>query len=72
MWAVRIELGLIRFYRTCISPLKKYPCCRYIPTCSQYAEEAVAKYGVIRGTWLAIKRLARCHPFSAGGYDPVK
>ncbi|MFA7635976.1 MAG: membrane protein insertion efficiency factor YidD [Bacillota bacterium] len=72
MWAVRIELGLIRFYRAFVSPLKKYPSCRYIPTCSQYAEEAVAKYGVIRGTWLAIKRLARCHPFSAGGYDPVK
>lgn len=72
MWAARIELGLIRFYRRNLSPLKKYPSCRYIPTCSQYAEEAVQKYGVIQGTWLAIKRLVRCHPFSAGGYDPVK
>ncbi|MCI6870594.1 MAG: membrane protein insertion efficiency factor YidD [Selenomonadales bacterium] len=65
-----ILLGLIEFYRKWISPLKS-PCCRYIPTCSEYALIAVQRYGPWRGGWLAIKRILRCHPFHKGGYDPV-
>lgn len=61
---------LIQFYRKCISPLFS-PCCRYTPTCSQYAVEAITKYGPFKGTWLAIKRIARCHPWGGSGYDPV-
>ena len=66
----RLLLAAIRFYRRNISPLRK-PCCRYIPTCSEYALEAVEKYGPWKGSWLALKRLLRCHPFHKGGYDPV-
>ena len=66
----RILLGLIRFYRREISPLKP-PCCRFIPTCSQYALEAIEKYGALRGGYLAVRRILRCHPFHKGGYDPV-
>ena len=66
----RLLLAAIRFYRRHISPLRK-PCCRYIPTCSEYALEAVEKYGPWKGSWLALKRLLRCHPFHKGGYDPV-
>ena len=61
---------LIQFYRKCISPLFP-PCCRYTPTCSQYAVEAITKYGPFKGTRLAIKRIARCHPWGGSGYDPV-
>ncbi len=60
----------IRFYQVCISPLFP-PACRYRPTCSQYALEAIKKYGPIKGLWLAIKRICRCHPFAKGGEDPV-
>ncbi|MBO4676750.1 MAG: membrane protein insertion efficiency factor YidD [Oscillospiraceae bacterium] len=66
----RALLAAIRFYRRNISPLRK-PCCRYIPTCSEYALEAVEKYGPWKGSWLALKRFLRCHPFHKGGYDPV-
>ena len=66
----RLLLAAIRFYRRHISPLRK-PCCRYIPTCSEYALEAVEKYGPWKGAWLALKRFLRCHPFHKGGYDPV-
>ncbi len=66
----KLLLFLIRFYRKNISPLRQ-PCCRYVPTCSQYALEAVEKYGAMKGFWLALKRLLRCHPFHKGGYDPV-
>lgn len=67
----RAILMLIRFYRTAISPLSP-PRCRYIPTCSQYAQEAVEKYGAARGSWLAFKRILRCNPLHRGGwYDPV-
>ncbi len=66
----KMLLGMIRFYRKRISPAKK-PCCRFIPTCSAYALEAIEKYGACKGGWLALKRLCRCHPFHPGGYDPV-
>ena len=62
---------LIGFYRRYISPLKRYPTCRFIPTCSEYALEAVSKYGVLKGGYLALRRLLRCHPFHPGGYDPL-
>jgi uncharacterized protein len=68
--AARAALGLIGFYRRRISPLLP-PACRYEPSCSAYAEEAVRRYGFGRGGWLALRRLARCHPFGGHGYDPV-
>lgn len=67
----RLLLWLIRFYRSKISPLRA-PCCRFTPTCSQYALEAVEKYGAVKGGFLAIKRLLRCNPWYKGDYfDPV-
>ena len=60
---------LINFYQK-LSKLKP-PVCRFYPTCSQYMKEAIIKYGVIKGGWLGIKRICRCHPFNPGGYDPV-
>jgi hypothetical protein len=67
-----ILIALVKFYRKYISPLTP-PTCRYVPTCSQYALEALEKYGAIKGGWLAIKRICRCHPFHKGHdfYDPV-
>ena len=61
----------IRFYQHCVSPLLP-PSCRYYPTCSQYAIEAIEKKGVFHGLWMTIKRILRCHPWHEGGYDPVK
>lgn len=61
---------VIRFYQRFISPMTP-PSCRYVPTCSQYAVEAVFKYGTVKGMWMAGKRILRCHPFHEGGYDPV-
>ena len=66
----RIMLGMIRFYRRFISPMFP-PCCRFTPTCSAYAMEAIQKYGAIKGGYLALRRILRCNPFSKGGYDPV-
>lgn len=66
----RVMIGGIRFYRRALSPLKP-PSCRFEPTCSAYALEAVERYGPGRGGWLALRRLLRCHPFCRGGYDPV-
>ncbi|MDR3149757.1 MAG: membrane protein insertion efficiency factor YidD [Oscillospiraceae bacterium] len=69
----KVLLSLIGFYRRRISPLTP-PVCRFVPTCSAYALEAVEKYGALRGLWLALKRLLRCHPFHRKGYklyDPV-
>ena len=62
---------LINLYRKYISPLKA-PCCRFVPTCSQYAIEAIEQYGAIKGGYMAMKRILRCNPFCKGGYDPVK
>ena len=67
---VRILCLLIRFYQVFISPLFP-PCCRYYPTCSSYALEAIKKYGPLKGSFLAIRRILRCNPFHKGGYDPV-
>ena len=61
---------LIRIYQICISPLHR-PCCRFTPTCSVYAIEAISKYGPFKGSLLAIKRIFKCNPFHEGGYDPV-
>lgn len=67
----RIFLAFIRFYQTCISPCTP-PSCRFTPTCSAYAYEAINKYGAIKGGWLTVKRLLRCNPFYKGDYyDPV-
>ena len=64
-------ISFIRGYQILISPLSP-PACRYTPTCSQYTLEAIKKYGAARGTYMGIRRLLRCHPFHAGGYDPVR
>lgn len=66
----RILIGLIQGYRAVISPLFP-PTCRFQPTCSTYAMEAIRRFGAGRGSWLAAKRIARCHPLCEGGYDPV-
>ena len=63
-------IALVRFYQICISPLKP-PCCRFTPTCSQYAIEALRKHGPIKGLLLAIWRILRCNPWGGSGYDPV-
>jgi hypothetical protein len=68
--AARLVLLVIRVYRIAISPWLA-PACRYTPTCSAYAEEAVRRYGAARGAWLAARRLLRCHPWGGTGYDPV-
>lgn len=65
-----ILLNLIRLYQKTISRALP-PTCRFYPSCSKYAYQAIAKYGVLKGGWLALKRLCRCHPFNPGGYDPV-
>lgn len=66
----KMLLLLIRSYQIFLSPLQ-LPCCRYYPTCSEYARLAIEKYGAGRGSWLTLRRLLRCHPFHDGGYDPV-
>jgi hypothetical protein len=65
-----ILLKLIAFYRKFISPLKP-PSCRFYPTCSQYSMEAIQRFGALKGSWLSIRRIAKCHPFHPGGWDPV-
>lgn len=66
-----VVLQLLRAYKWAISPVLP-PACRFVPTCSDYAQEAVERYGVLRGGYKALARLLRCHPFSRGGYDPVE
>jgi putative membrane protein insertion efficiency factor len=66
-----ILIGLIRVYQK-LSPVKIIPTCRFYPTCSQYFVEALQKYGLIKGSYLGIKRILRCHPYNKGGYDPLK
>lgn len=67
----KIFIGLIKFYRKYLSGLKTAPTCKFYPTCSQYAMEAIEKHGIIKGGLLAVWRILRCNPFSKGGYDPV-
>ena len=66
-----VLIGIIKFYKKFISPMKRTPSCRFIPTCSQYALEALQKYGPIKGSYLAVRRILRCNHFHKGGYDPV-
>lgn len=70
MWLRRLALLPVYVYRYCISPVLP-PSCRYYPTCSAYAVEAVMVHGILRGGWLTLCRLARCHPWAEGGVDPV-
>jgi putative membrane protein insertion efficiency factor len=63
-------MALLRAYKAVISPALP-PACRFTPTCSQYALEAIERHGALRGSWLAVRRLARCHPFNPGGFDAV-
>lgn len=65
-----IFLAIIKFYRKFISPMFG-PHCRFAPTCSQYAYESISRYGALKGGYLAIRRILKCHPFHEGGYDPV-
>jgi putative membrane protein insertion efficiency factor len=69
-WAVHLVSAPIQLYRLLLSPLIG-PRCRYLPSCSEYALEALARHGVLRGGWLTLHRLARCHPWGGSGYDPV-
>ena len=66
----RVLIGLVKGYRLLISPMLP-PSCRFYPTCSEYAVEALSRHGALKGGWLTLRRLGRCHPFCAGGIDPV-
>jgi hypothetical protein len=68
--AARLALGMVRFYQQRISPALP-PSCRFYPSCSEYTAQAMLKYGALKGAWLGVRRIARCHPFTKGGYDPV-
>ena len=66
-----LVIDLIGLYKTFLSPFFP-PACRFEPTCSEYAKQAVEKYGALRGTWMGVRRILRCQPFCKGGYDPVR
>ena len=66
----RVLLAMVKFYRVAISPYRP-SCCRFYPTCSQYALEAIEKYGALKGGYLSLRRILRCNPLHKGGYDPV-
>ena len=65
-----LALKLIQGYQLAISPMLP-PSCRYVPTCSEYGFEAIERYGILRGGWMTLRRIGRCHPFAKGGHDPV-
>lgn len=67
----KLAIKLIRFYQKYLSGMKRYSSCIYFPTCSQYAAEAIEKYGILKGGFMALRRVLRCNPFAKGGYDPV-
>ena len=67
----QILVSLIKLYRACISPFFP-PTCRFYPTCSEYGLQAILKYGPLKGSWMTLRRILRCHPLSKGGYDPVE
>lgn len=67
----KIMIKLIGFYQAAVSPYKGRSYCIYVPSCSQYAKEAIERFGAVRGGFMAIKRILRCNPFAKGGYDPV-
>jgi hypothetical protein len=67
----KLFLFLIKIYQKIISPWTPKSC-RFRPTCSEYSRQAIVKYGVLKGSWLGLKRILRCHPFNSGGYDPVE
>jgi len=67
----KVLITVVRFYQKAISPFFR-PVCRFYPSCSQYAIEALSKYGAVKGGWMGLKRICRCHPFHPGGYDPVR
>lgn len=67
----KMLIGMVRFYQRVISPHKK-SCCRYTPTCSEYAIQAIEKYGALKGSYLAVRRILRCNPWGGSGYDPLK
>jgi len=69
-FGTKIGLGLLRLYQVFLSPLFG-PACRFEPSCSYYATEALEKFGLVRGSWLAVRRISRCHPLGKSGYDPV-
>lgn len=69
-WLAKPLIGLVRLYQLCISPFLP-PSCRFYPTCSCYAIEALRRHGVFKGAWLAMRRIGRCHPWQPGGHDPV-
>jgi uncharacterized protein len=67
----KILIRMLKFYHRYISPLMP-AACRFVPTCSEYTSAVIQKYGVLKGAWMGLKRIAKCHPFNPGGYDPVK
>ena len=69
-WPARMVIAAVEVYRHMISPLR-LPACRFMPTCSQYAVDALTEYGLLRGGWLAVRRLGRCGPWHGGGWDPI-
>lgn len=71
LWPRRIAVGLIWIYQRFISPFTLRRC-RFYPTCSEYAKESILTFGLIKGSWRAIRRIVRCHPWNPGGYDPVR
>ena len=66
----KVPIGVIKFYQTVLSPMLG-PTCRFHPSCSHYAIDAITEHGIIKGCWLSIKRILKCHPLNDGGYDPV-